>query len=29
MLLEPFLEIGRMLHSMITKADQFCGTLDD
>jgi four helix bundle protein len=21
-------EIGRMLHSMITKADQFCGTLD-
>src|SRR5687767_10546917 len=27
MLLEPFFEIGRMLHSMITKADQFCGTL--
>jgi four helix bundle protein len=21
-------EIGRMLHSMISKADQFCGTLD-
>jgi four helix bundle protein len=22
-------EIGRMLHSMITKASQFCGTLND
>jgi four helix bundle protein len=22
-------EVGRMLHSMIAKADQFCGTLDD
>ena len=29
MLLEPWLEIGRMLHAMIAKADQFCGTLDD
>ena len=28
-LLEPLNEIGRMLHSMIEKADQFCGTLDD
>jgi four helix bundle protein len=28
MLLEPLYEIGRMLHSMIEKADQFCGTLD-
>src|SRR5262245_53303912 len=28
MLLEPLYEIGRMLHSMIEKAEQFCGTLD-
>ncbi len=28
-LLDQLSEIGRMLHSMITKADQFCGTRDD
>ena len=27
-LLALLTEIGRMLHSMISKADQFCGTLD-
>jgi four helix bundle protein len=29
MLLEPLHEIGRMLHSMVEKADQFCGPLDN
>jgi four helix bundle protein len=28
-LLEHLCEIGRMLHSMIAKASQFCGLLDD
>src|SRR5262249_62328587 len=28
-LLDQLAEIGRMLHSMITKANQFCGTRDD
>ena len=28
-LLNQLSEIGRMLHSMITKADQFCGPLED
>jgi four helix bundle protein len=29
LLLAQLSEIGRMLRSMISKADQFCGTLDD
>ncbi|MCI0463895.1 MAG: four helix bundle protein [Gemmataceae bacterium] len=29
LLLDQLSEIGRMLHSMITKADQFCGPQDD
>ena len=28
-LLGQLCEIGRMLHSMVTKADQFCGKLED
>ena len=28
-LIEQLSEIGRMLNSMLNKADQFCGTLDD
>jgi len=29
LLLCDFSEVGRMLHSMIAKADQFCGKRDD
>ena len=29
MLLDYLFEIGRMLHSMMTKADKFCGTRED